>query len=322
VILSGEGAGRLHSIATGTVISKDGVILTAYHAIKNAAEVQVRLSNGDVFDRVELLGYDERRDVAALKISAGALAALAPSNTVNLAQGDPVFAVTNAGGLTWSATEGILSAIRPADEVPGAGSGFRILQFTAPVAPGSSGGAIVDRTGALIGIIVGGEGTASFAIPIESVLGLPDLGPRKTLGSGANLQMPVQQAALAPQPSAAVAGTTDPKQLIRDAKTVYITSKTVFLTVDTVDRALTQQKDWDKLGLTIVTDARLADLYITFDRPLFTYYHTFVITDKRTSIVVGSDKITAFDGSIASAGLAKEIMKIFAAARLPQQTKK
>ena len=151
-------------------MSNDGVILTAFHAIKGASEVQVRMASGDVFDRVQLLGADERRDVAALKISAGALPALTAGSTATLTQGDPVYAVTNANGLTWSATEGILSAIRPADEVPGAGSGFRLLQFTAPVAPGASGGALVDRNGALIGIITGGKGNAAFAVPIENVL--------------------------------------------------------------------------------------------------------------------------------------------------------
>jgi S1-C subfamily serine protease len=181
IILSGEGAGRLRSIATGIIISKDGVLLTALHAVKGAAEVQIRLANGEVFDHVELLGTDERRDVAALKISATALPALTPASTTSLNQGDPVYAVTNAGGLAWSATEGILSAIRLADEVPGAGSGFRLLQFSAPVAPGSSGGALVDRFGAIIGIITGAKGSAGFAVPIESVLGLPDSGRRTAL---------------------------------------------------------------------------------------------------------------------------------------------
>lgn len=321
IILSGEGAGRLQAIATGVVISKDGVILTALHAIKGALEVQVRTADGDAFDRVELLGVDERRDVAALKISAGALPFLKPGNVASLAPGDPVFAVTNADGLAWSATEGIFSAIRTADEVPGAGSGYRLLQFTAPVAPGASGGALVDASGSLIGIIVRGKGSAAFAIPIDSVLGLPELGPMRALGSGAALQMPSQQAAAVPQSSAAIAG-ADPKQILRNARTVYISSKTSFLTVDTVDRALTQQKGWDKLGLTIVTDPRVADLFIQFDRPLFTYYHTFVITDKRTSIVLGSGKVTAFDGTIASGGLAKDIVQIFSDTRLPAAASK
>jgi len=321
IILSGDGAGRLHSVSTGVIISKDGVILTAWHAIRGAQEVQVRLPSGEVYDRVELTGRDERRDVAALKISAGGLSFLTPSDSLP-AQGDAVYAVTNANGLTFSATTGILSAIRPAEEVPGAGTGFRLLQFTAPVAPGSSGGALVDKSGNLIGIITGGlQGGAAFAVPIDSVLGLPDSGQKVLLGSGTSLQLPAQAAAQVPQSSAAIAD-AKPKQILRDAKTIYISSKTSFLTVDTVIRALTLEKNWDKLGLTIVNDPRVADLQIEIDRPLFTYIHTFVIVDKRTSIVLGSGKVTAFDGTIASGGIADDIVKIFAAERIPAVDKK
>jgi S1-C subfamily serine protease len=316
IVLAGEGAGRLQSIATGVIIAKDGVILTALHAVKGAAEVQVRMANGDVFDRVELLGSDERRDIAALKISAGALPVLATGTTAKLSAGDPIYAVTNAGGLTWSATEGIVSAIRPADEVPGAGTGFRLLQFTAPVAPGSSGGALVNRSGDLVGIITSGKGNAAFAIPIENVLGLADSGPRVTLGSGAELQLPVQANASVPQSSAGLIG-FDSKDALKKAKTVFISSKTSFLTVDTLDRALIMQKDWPKLEIVIVQDPRVADLLITLDRPLFTYVHTFVIVDKRTSVVLGSGKVTAFDGTIASPDLAKNIVKILYDARFP-----
>ncbi|HVG27796.1 MAG TPA: trypsin-like peptidase domain-containing protein [Acidobacteriaceae bacterium] len=319
IVLAGEGAGRLHAIGTGAIVSKDGVILTALHVIKGAAEVQVRLPSGDVFDRVELLGSDERRDVAAIKISATGLPALATGDSAKQTQGEPVYAVSNAGGLSWSATQGILSAERPAEEVPGAGSGFRLLQFTAPVAPGSSGGALVDGGGALIGIITSAKGNAAFAVPIDSVAGLATSGEHVRLGSGSALQMPTK-ATEASQSSAAVAN-VKPNDLLRNAKTIYIHSKTSFLTVDTVDRALAMQKGWDKLGLTIVQDPRVADLAIEIDRPLFTYVHTFVIVDKRTSIVLGSGKQTAFDGTIASGGLAKDIVKIFAAAKsLPVQT--
>jgi len=315
LILSGEGAGRLNSIATGVIISKDGVLLTAYHAVRGAAEVQVRTAEGDVFDHVELLGVDERRDIAALKISAGSLSVLLPRSTTDLSQGDEVYAMTNSDGLTWSATEGILSAIRPADEVPGAGSGFRLLQFTAPVAPGSSGGALIDRTGALVGIITRGKSSAAFAVPIESVIGLPEGGHHIALGSGASLQLPAKLAADVPQSSAAIAG-SDPKQILKNAKTIYIHSKTSFLTVDTLERALTLQKTWPKLGLTIVADPRVADLLVEVDRPLFTYVHTFVISDKKTSIILGTGKVTAIDGTVASDGLAQDITKIFSEARV------
>lgn len=316
IVLAGEGAGRLHSIATGAVISKDGVILTALHAIKGAAEVQVRMANGEVFDRVELLGSDERRDVAALKISAGGLPNLVPRSKAVLVAGDPVYAVTNGNGLTWSATEGIISATRPADEIPGAGSGFRLLQFSAPIAPGSSGGALVDKAGELVGIITGSAGNSGFAVPVESVLGLPDSGHRVALGSGSSLQMPAKQMADVPQSSAAITN-ADPKQIVKNARTIFILSKTAFLTVDTLDRALVLEKAWPQLELTIVHDQRVADLLVEIDRPLFTYVHTFVIIDKKTSIVLDSGKVTAFDGTIASGGIAKDMVKFFAAARLP-----
>jgi hypothetical protein len=318
IVLSGEGAGRLRTIATGIIVSKDGVLFTALHAIKGAAEVQVRTAAGETFDNVQLIGSDERRDVAALKISARDLNALATGSSQNLSQGDPVYAVTNAGGLAWSATEGVFSATRSAEEM-GAGSGFHLLQFTAPIAPGSSGGALVDRTGAVVGIITSGSGSAAFAIPIENVLGLADSGHHVALGSGTALQIPAKVDET--RSSSAAVADADPKRLLSNAKTIFIQSKTAFLTVDTLDRALMREKDWPKLALTIVQDVRVADLRIEIDRPIFTYVHTFVIVDKKTSIVLASGKVTAFDGTIASGQLAKDIIKVFAEPRVATPSK-
>lgn len=168
VVLTGEGVGRLTAMASGVMISRDGVLLTAWHAIKGASEVQIRLDNGEVFDHVELLGVDERRDVAAIRISAGALPSLTIGSTTNLAQGDSVYAVTNGGGLTWSASEGILSSLRTADELPNGESGYRLLQFSAPVAFGASGGPLVDRAGNLIGVITKGNGSSGFAVRLRA----------------------------------------------------------------------------------------------------------------------------------------------------------
>ena len=253
-------------------------------------------------------------------MTAGALPFLTTDSTSSLVAGDPVYAVTNANGLTWSASEGVLSALRPADEVPGAGTGFRLLQFTAPVAHGSSGGALVDHNGALIGIITSGKGNMAFAVPIGNVLGLPESGHSSALGSGAALQLPVTEAVQVSQANAAIANSS-PTQILKSAKTICVQSKTSFLTVDTLDRALVLQKDWSSLGLTLVQDPRVADLLIEIDRPLFTYVHTFVIVDKKTSIVLGSGKVTAFDGTAASGGLAKDFVKIFAQQRLPSTPK-
>ena len=317
LILSGDVAGRVTSIATGVIISQNGVILAPLHAVKGAAAVQIRLTNGEIFDRVDMLGSDERRDVAALKISAGALPALVTSASATLALGDPVYAVTNSSGLTWLTTEGILYAISPAEEIPGAGSGFNLLRFTAAVTPGSSGGALVDHSGALIGIITGPKGTTSpFAVPLGSILGLPESGPRTAFGTGATLQLLAQPAEAVSQTGATAATSTDPKQILKNAKTIYIHSKTPFLTSDTLDHALRQQQGWLDLGLSIVADPHAADLLIEIDRVIFTNIHTFVLSDRKTSIVLGTGKVPAFNGIIASDPMAKNIVDIISAARL------
>jgi hypothetical protein len=231
--------------------------------------------------------------------------------------GDPVYAVTSSSGLTWSATEGVLYAVSPADEIAGAGSGFSVLRFTASIAPGASGGALVDRTGALIGIITGPKQAASrFAVPIENVLGLSEAGPRSIFGSGAALQVvpPQSESSQASPPARG----SSPKHILRRATTVYLHSKTAFLTIDTLEHALVTDQGWPELGLSIVQDRQMADLIIEIDRPLFTYVHTYLISDRKTSIVLGAGKVTAFDGTLASGPMAKEIVKLLAAARLPE----
>ncbi|WP_419805652.1 S1C family serine protease [Terriglobus sp.] len=318
LILTGEGSGRLSGIGTGVLVSDNGTILTALHVIKNQAEVQVRLANGDVFDNVQMLGIDERRDIAALRISGRNLPHLT-CGSEQPATGDSVFAVTNANGLAWSATTGMVSAVRPAEEVSGAGSGYRVIQFNATIAPGASGGALLGSKGELLGIITHGMVSGvGFAVPSESVLGLADAPVSRALGSGALLKTPAQTNALLPANSSDVT-TLSPQQLIARAKTVYLHSKTSFLTIDTLQRALLANKRWNSLGLTIVGDPRLADLKIEVDRPLFTYVHTFVLSDNKTTIVLGSGKQTAFDGTTASSGLAKDIVAILAPVRNPKQ---
>jgi hypothetical protein len=169
-----------------------------------------------------------------------------------------------------------------------------ILPLSFSVAPDSRQKiAVVDRSGALIGIITRNTQSSAFAVPIESVVGSPASGHHVLLGSGSALQLPSKLAADIPQSSAAIAN-ADPKRMLKVAKAVQIQSKTAFLTVDTLDRVLALQKEWSKLGITIVQDPRVADVLIQIDRPLFTYVHTFVIIDKRTSVVLGSGKVTAF----------------------------
>ncbi len=69
-ILVGKGDGQVAGVASGVIVRSDGVILTANHVVKGMREVQVRLKSGEIYDQVELIASDERRDVAALRIPA------------------------------------------------------------------------------------------------------------------------------------------------------------------------------------------------------------------------------------------------------------
>ena len=64
LILVSSGDGQVSGIGSGLIVRSDGIVLTANHVVKGMREVQVRLKSGDVYDRVELIAADERRDVA------------------------------------------------------------------------------------------------------------------------------------------------------------------------------------------------------------------------------------------------------------------
>lgn len=121
------------------------------------------------------------------------------------------------------------------------------------------------------------------------------------------------------QPASQLSSVAERTQAIRNARTICIHSETVFLPVNTLERALMKQKNWDLLGLNIVSEQRGADLQINIDRLHFTHIHTYVLTDKKTEIVLAADRIRALDGVVASGPMAARIVKILSDSRLPTQ---
>jgi hypothetical protein len=122
----------------------------------------------------------------------------------------------------------------------------------------------------------------------------------------------------------------DRGQVLKNARTICIFSDTDFLSSATLSRALLNQKDWQKLGLSIVDSPRYdnprtskprpAELQLQIDRVVFTHIHTYVLTEKSTGIVLASGRVRALDGVVASGPMAEQIVKILSAARLPAQT--
>jgi hypothetical protein len=96
--------------------------------------------------------------------------------------------------------------------------------------------------------------------------------------------------------------------LVRD-RTIYIDTETFFIPLDVMQKALMNQKDWKKVHVKIVGDPKVADMKLKIDRVVFTHIHTFVLSDERSSIVLGAGQVRALDGIIASGDLANQVLK-------------
>ena len=101
----------------------------------------------------------------------------------------------------------------------------------------------------------------------------------------------------------------DPKEILKSARTIFVMSSTVYLKPDQLENEMSKLPGFKDAGLVFVRDARVADVKIELDRPVFTYTFTFVVTSTETSVLVMSGKVKAFDGNFAAPKIAKEILK-------------
>ena len=168
---------------SGVIISPNGYIVTNEHVVAGADSLKVVTVDGTRYP-AELVGADPLMDIAVLEIQADDLAAIEFGAVEGLAVGDPVVAVGNPYGLLGgpSFTTGVISAFDRtlvADYFTG-DSLYGLLQTDAPIATGSSGGALLDSEGKLIGITTaamglnGLGGGLGFAVPIDLVEGIID----------------------------------------------------------------------------------------------------------------------------------------------------
>jgi hypothetical protein len=110
------------------------------------------------------------------------------------------------------------------------------------------------------------------------------------------------------------AGAT-PETILRAARTISVSSMTMFLKPDQLEDELRKRPEFEAMGLAIVKDVSKADLIIDLDRPVFTYTFTYSLSSADTRVVVASGKVIAFDGNFAAPLIAKELMKRLRAAR-------
>ena len=185
-ILNEEGDFLPNGGGSGVVISKDGLIMTNHHVIDQSNEVRVIFEDGRMYES-EIIGSDKLTDVGLLKISATNLIPISIGNSDILSVGDLAVAIGHplTLGAAPTVTSGVVSALARRLDVGSElmGSGvtlFGLIQTDAPITRGSSGGALINNNGELIGITtaiatadVGAEGLG-FAVPINLALSIAD----------------------------------------------------------------------------------------------------------------------------------------------------
>ena len=158
---------------SGFIIDKDGHVLTNYHVIADARQIEVTLHNRKKY-RATIVGTDPTHDLAVVQIKAPDLTPMTLGDSRSLQVGQKVYAIGNPFGLSGTLTRGIVSSIRPVQEPNGGAQIDEAIQTDAAINPGNSGGPLLNWHGEVIGIntmilsSVGQSAGIGFAIPINT----------------------------------------------------------------------------------------------------------------------------------------------------------
>jgi len=184
-------------LGSGFLVRANGTVVTNFHVLRGASSAVVVLATQERFDRVRVIDADSDADIALLKIPGSGLPCL-PTRVTNPAVGERVVAIGSPLGLSQTVSEGIVSAVRVV-------RGRQLIQITAPISPGSSGGAVMDGAGRVFAIstsYMGGGQQLNFSVPVRYALGL--LGDAQTTRSIAAVFASAQATATAQVSSTAL----------------------------------------------------------------------------------------------------------------------
>ncbi len=146
VIYAYDDAGELSKQGSGVVINDKGYVVTNYHLLEDCERLEI-LHNEEIVPYVDIIGIDVEKDILILKIEDQKFPAIEIGNSKSLNIGQRVYAIGNPLGFENTISEGIVSGLRSYEEF-----GMNFIQITASISSGSSGGAVVNDKGELIGI--------------------------------------------------------------------------------------------------------------------------------------------------------------------------
>lgn len=164
------------SYGSAFFISQDGYLLTNRHVVDDIKKVTVTLIDRRELD-ADVVGTDERTDVALLKVKGDHYPSLKPGDSDKLRVGEPVLAIGSPFGFDYSASAGIVSATSRSVTSDGA---VPFIQSDVALNPGNSGGPLFNQHGEVIGVNsrifsgTGGYMGLSFSIPIDLAIGIAD----------------------------------------------------------------------------------------------------------------------------------------------------
>lgn len=302
--------GQANSVGSGLIVRSDGYVLTAYNLVKGAREIQIRLHNGEIYDKAEIISIDERRNVALLHVKAAGLRVI-PAAVESEQVGARIIVVANSDGQAQVDKDKLLNSIQLADTIAGAGNGFRVLQFDALGFPNAAGGLLLDETGRALGIVTTNPNikNQNIAVPLSSIIGLINAAPLNNSSTASAVYV-----SSSPLPVNAPAQTNNsqtetrkvfsrnPQELLANSKIVSVTSRTTFfkdqqLINELMKRDTIKQWGWLFLDGSSWDNEKKADLIIELDHQILTYNFTFTIRHRETGIVLAAGKVIIGDGA-------------------------
>ena len=270
------------SSGSGFIITEDGYIVTNYHVIKNSTDVEVTLDSGVTYT-AQVVGGDESYDIAVLKVDPGEdkLQPVVLGTSSSLQVGDEIVAIGNPlGELTFSMSEGIVSCVNR--EINVDGTPFNMIQITAAINEGNSGGPLFNIYGEVVGIVSAKYSSSSsgnsveglgFAIPMDDVRSMikdimenGQVTTRPYLGISAyyNSQPQVSGVSAGVYVESVEAGGPAEKAGLQAGDVITMIGSSIITNRDDISSLSKTYKAGDTVTITYVRDGQVATTELTF----------------------------------------------------------